>query len=125
MFVIARKFWLFLLVTCSVLVFAASPVQAQVADDLFWVQATRGESCFDTCRRAEAQLPIGLRPVPVGIWERAGEPFKVCAGGEGTRPGYQLNAVNATGCTVPQGTREYAAPSHFCLCSDDLPSIIR
>jgi hypothetical protein len=84
---------------------------------IYWIESTSGDTCEEVCARGASGLPSGMKPVKAGKWSGNGNPFKVCAGGDGPRPGYQLSGFNDTTCRVPQGDDELEVGNFYCLCS--------
>jgi hypothetical protein len=86
----------------------AVPVHAQSAR---WVPGD-GHSCFAACERA------GGQPVTSGVYPN-GARYTVCranVGGEGARPGYNLQPNWSHACFVGHGGAEKSSPRYDCLC---------
>jgi hypothetical protein len=85
---------------------AAAPAQAA-----HWLPSD-GQSCATVCTRA------GMAPVVSGRY-RNGNVFSICradVGGEGARPGYNLQPDWAHACFVAHGGRERGMPHYECFC---------
>lgn len=96
----------------AALLLSSLPASAQ---SVRWVPG-QGQTCFAVCDRE------GAKPVISGIFTPNGQPYTVCRahfGGEGARPGYNLQPNWAHACFSAQGGVERQNSRFDCLCQRD------